>query len=327
MTILEKQVNTPIGAEQASDHPLYNIGVVTRMTGISIATLRAWERRYGFPQSGRTGGGHRLYSERDVIRLRWVKGQIDQGMQTAQAIHALEFQERSGRLPDLVEKAGPAAEPSNLDSYRARLLDALIRHDTDRADQLLGELLPLIHPEGLILDIIGPTLVAIGDAWAAQQISVATEHLATHYLRQRLLMWMISGPPSYATRPVILACAPNELHEGGLLMLGALLRRRRWPVAYLGQTVPLPDLAELVRDLKPPIIVLVAMGEEQASALTEWPMWLPEVAQAGKPIIAYAGRIFSEHPEWRMRVPGIFLGASMREGMETIEKLLSAAPR
>src|SRR5512144_1255395 len=73
----------------ASDDPLYNIGVVSRMTGISVATLRAWERRYGFPSSGRTAGGHRLYSEKDMVRLRWVKGQIDQGMQTAQAIQVL----------------------------------------------------------------------------------------------------------------------------------------------------------------------------------------------------------------------------------------------
>jgi DNA-binding transcriptional MerR regulator len=45
---------------QGSDEPLYNIGVVTRMTGISMATLRAWERRYEFPQAQRTSGGHRL---------------------------------------------------------------------------------------------------------------------------------------------------------------------------------------------------------------------------------------------------------------------------
>src|SRR5512140_3830850 len=84
-----------------SDEPLYNIGVVSRMTGISVATLRAWERRYGFPTSGRTAGGHRLYSERDMVRLRWVKVQIEQGMQTAQAIQALKRQEAGERVESL----------------------------------------------------------------------------------------------------------------------------------------------------------------------------------------------------------------------------------
>ncbi len=63
-----------------SEEPLYNIGVVSRMTKISMATLRAWERRYEFPESKRTMGGHRLYSEKDIIRLRWVKERVDEGM-------------------------------------------------------------------------------------------------------------------------------------------------------------------------------------------------------------------------------------------------------
>src|SRR5512145_1174419 len=81
---------------QGDEEPLYNIGVVTRMTGISMATLRAWERRYDFPEAKRTLGGHRLYSEKDVLRLRWVKKRIDEGMQTAQAINALKHQENTG---------------------------------------------------------------------------------------------------------------------------------------------------------------------------------------------------------------------------------------
>ncbi len=40
-----------------NEEPLYNIGVVSRMTGISMATLRAWERRYKFPDFGAHGRG------------------------------------------------------------------------------------------------------------------------------------------------------------------------------------------------------------------------------------------------------------------------------
>jgi DNA-binding transcriptional MerR regulator len=46
--------------QTGNEEPLYNIGVVARMTGISMPTLRAWERRYDFPDSERTAGGHRL---------------------------------------------------------------------------------------------------------------------------------------------------------------------------------------------------------------------------------------------------------------------------
>ena len=69
--------------------PLYNIGVVARLTTIPISTLHAWERRYGFPHSSaRTQGGHRLYSEKDVTLLRLVKAQIEQGITARQAVIA-----------------------------------------------------------------------------------------------------------------------------------------------------------------------------------------------------------------------------------------------
>ena len=60
------------GAWNVSEEPIYNIGVVARMTGIPVATLRVWERRYQFPTAERTEGGHRLYSERELVRLLCV---------------------------------------------------------------------------------------------------------------------------------------------------------------------------------------------------------------------------------------------------------------
>lgn len=310
-----------------SDEPLYNIGVVSRMTGVSMATLRAWERRYEFAESERTAGGHRLYSERDVIRLRWVKERIDEGMQTAQAIHALRHQEQSGHLLYIPESYPqnenlPTAPASHMDVYQARLIDALLQRDLTNADIILSDALAASSPEDMILDVIGPAFASVGSAWEENRISVATEHLATNYLRQRLLMWMLSGPPPRSLSPIVLACAPNEWHEGSLLILGALLRRRRWPIAYLGQAVPLPDLVSFVRDVHPMLVVLTAMTEATAAELVEWPQWLPDVAQTGKPVIGYGGRIFVSQPEWRMRMTGTYLGNNFREAIESIERLI-----
>lgn len=320
-------------AALGSNQPLYNIGVVARMTSVSMATLRAWERRYNFPESGRTAGGHRLYSERDVLRLRWVKDRIDDGMQTAQAINALRHQEQTGNLT-LVEQIHAQNEipevvvekyTPHLPVLREKLVESLLLRDLVRADTTLGEALALSSPEDLILDVIGPALATVGDAWEEGRINIATEHLATNYLRQRLLMWMVSGPPPRSINPIVLACAPNEWHEGSLLILGALLRRRRWPVAYLGQAVPLPDLAAFVRDLHPSMIVMIAMTENAAAELSEWPVWLPETAQTGKPHVGFGGRIFRVQPEWRLRMAGTYLGDNFRDGLVTIENLLGHA--
>jgi DNA-binding transcriptional MerR regulator len=184
------------------------------MTSLSMATLRAWERRYEFPAAERTVGGHRLYSERDVMRLRWVKERIEDGLQTAQAINALRHQEQVGNLtlveqiPATVHDERHEKTAPHLHSYEEHLRRALLLRDLAQADSLLGEALALSSPEDLIVDVIGPTLASIGDAWESGTINIATEHLATNYLRQRLLMWMVSSPPPKTTSPIVRPAHP-----------------------------------------------------------------------------------------------------------------------
>jgi len=307
------------------EEPLYNIGIVARLTGLPVATLHAWERRYGFPQSRRSAGGHRLYTEKDIVRLRWVKTQVDNGLAASRAGAAVRLLEADGRLflpaaPDGGSRpgAGPAASASA--SRRDALVEALTAHELRRADQLMGEMLAFHSPEDLTLEVIAPALNEIGRLWEAGRITVATEHLASNYLRHRLLMWLVTGPRPRDVAPVVLACAPDEWHEGSLLMLGVLLSRQGWPVAYLGQNVPFHDLANFVAETKPPVVVLVAMREETAQALADWPQWISQTN--GKPAVAFGGRVFVVQPELQGLVPGIYLGDSLPEGVRRLAGIL-----
>jgi DNA-binding transcriptional MerR regulator/mannose-6-phosphate isomerase-like protein (cupin superfamily) len=53
------------------DDVLHTIGEVSRLTGVSAATVRVWERE-GLVQPKRTPGRHRLYSDDDVARVRQI---------------------------------------------------------------------------------------------------------------------------------------------------------------------------------------------------------------------------------------------------------------
>ena len=68
------------------DEPLLNIKAVSQATGVEPVTLRAWERRYGVPEPARSDQGYRLYSERDVAILRWLKAKVDAGVKIKQAV-------------------------------------------------------------------------------------------------------------------------------------------------------------------------------------------------------------------------------------------------
>ncbi len=306
---------------EAEDAPLYNIGVVSRMTGLSIPTLRAWEQRYGFPRSTRTGGGHRLYSHADIGRLRWVKARIEDGVQTSLAIQALEQEREELRrvAPAAVEAPASPATPLEF----RQLLELLVHHDGEHADRLLGQVLVLQPLERVVLEMLIPLLAELGDEWHRGRLSVATEHYASNYVRQRLLSWTLAGPKPLSERPVVLAAAPDELHEGGLLAAGVLLRQRRWTVAYLGQSVPLPDLAQFVDATSPAAVVLVAQREETAQALVDWPEQMRSVPESRYPFVGFAGRVFTMQPEWHVRVPGRFLGETLLEGIAALDDLLA----
>src|SRR5947208_3193364 len=72
--------------EHYSNVPLFNTKAVVQQTGISAPTLRAWERRYMILSPERAQNDYRLYSERDIAIIRWLKERVDAGMAISQAI-------------------------------------------------------------------------------------------------------------------------------------------------------------------------------------------------------------------------------------------------
>ncbi len=71
---------------QFSDVPMFNTKSVVQQTGVPAPTLRAWERRYALLAPKRTEHAYRLYTERDVVLIRWLKQRVDEGMSISRAI-------------------------------------------------------------------------------------------------------------------------------------------------------------------------------------------------------------------------------------------------
>ncbi len=60
--------------------PVYPIRTVVRLTGVHPCRIRGWERQNGLLRPARTEGGHRLFSEEDVERIRSIRAMVAQGM-------------------------------------------------------------------------------------------------------------------------------------------------------------------------------------------------------------------------------------------------------
>lgn len=63
-----------------------SIGELAERTQVPAATLRSWEVRYGFPRPERLPGGHRRYSEDDVVLIRGVLRERSAGVGLRTAI-------------------------------------------------------------------------------------------------------------------------------------------------------------------------------------------------------------------------------------------------
>jgi DNA-binding transcriptional MerR regulator len=80
-------VNGSLDVESRNDDDAtLSIGDVVAATGVGEATLRAWQRRFGFPAPRREPSGHRRYSRDEVERIRAVVRERDLGLSLAVAI-------------------------------------------------------------------------------------------------------------------------------------------------------------------------------------------------------------------------------------------------
>ena len=180
-----------------SDEPKYTIKTVCAQTGIRAVTLRAWERRHEVLIPHRSDNRYRLYSERDVAVLRWIKNRVDGGMPISSAVNELRSMMRSGMFPDAVP-TGPSTLPVRQalppEQFARRLYLALIAHDEGKAGDVFQEIQASFSLAAICQEIITPALVDIGDAWYRGSIRITTEHFASAYVRGKLLSMFQSYP-------------------------------------------------------------------------------------------------------------------------------------
>jgi len=104
MAVREPRIQPPT-LEAYAATPLFNTKAVVHQTGVPAPTLRAWERRYGILAPQRGANDYRLYSERDMVTVIWLRERVEAGLTISQAIALLrslapsQQRARRGRAP------------------------------------------------------------------------------------------------------------------------------------------------------------------------------------------------------------------------------------
>lgn len=292
--------------------PLFNTKAVVQETSVSAATLRAWERRYGVPEPDRTGSNYRLYSERDIALIRWLKERVDAGLSISQAVELYRRMEEGESIvtsmPSVARNGNGGHTIQSYEDARRRLTEAFMRFDEREADRILNELFALYTIEDVLSDIVQPVMVEIGELWHSGDIGVPQEHFASAYI-ERKVMALINAQPVYHDAPLVVSgCAPHEQHELGILLFSLFLRRTGLRVLYLGQNVPLVDLQAALETLRPSMLAMSATTDEAAGELGPVSEMVAEMPHP-RPIFAYGGVAFGHNPALADAiVNGVYLG-------------------
>ena len=87
-----------------TDRPRYTISIAAELVGMHPQTLRIYEAR-GLVRPGRTPGGTRLYSERDLDRLRTIQRLTTElGLNLAGVQRVLALEDEMSKLQTRVER-------------------------------------------------------------------------------------------------------------------------------------------------------------------------------------------------------------------------------
>ncbi|MCX6629492.1 MAG: MerR family transcriptional regulator [Candidatus Solibacter sp.] len=231
----------------------YPIRAVSKLTGISIDALRAWERRYKAVVPNRTTRG-RLYDASQVRRLTLLRDATKAG-HAISSVSKLEDPQIEALL------AAPAARATPLDAGSGQtvlkpVLAAIENYDYTGANSELGVLASLLPVPELIARVVHPLMDLVGQRWYNGTLTVAQEHMVSVLLRNLLGGLVRLYHPREPRVRLIFATPASELHEFGILCGAMLAVAVGLEAIYLGPNLPTPEIISITNRLKPHALVL-----------------------------------------------------------------------
>lgn len=248
------------------------IAQVEQATGIARATLRMWERRYGFPQPERNESDERIYAPEQIEKLRLVRLMMDQGLRPGRLL-AMPIE----ALRALAQRPAPRPAMAGLDDP---VLQLLRRHQQAALLALLREWCITLGLERLLVEKIAPLNALTAQALACGDLQAFEAQVYAESLR------LVLGTAIFNLQPCLDEAAPRvvlapmgEPHGPGVLMAQALLALERCACVPLGARLPAAQIAAAVAAFDARLLVLscapATAPKEAMSALVQLRHALP----------------------------------------------------
>ncbi len=222
---------------------LFSIKDLENLSGIKAHTIRIWEKRYNLLSPDRTDTNIRKYSLESLQKLLNITMLYNNGYKISKIAHLSE-NEIPLAVQNLTKGNGPTSQAVNAFKMAMVNFDSKAFYDT--YDTLLEE-----HSfRAVFFEIFIPLLNELGLLWQTDSISPVNEHFITGLIKQKIILNIEKVRPSILSKmnkPYVLYLPENEIHEIGLLYLNYEIISSGHQSIYLGQTVPLENLRDLMK--------------------------------------------------------------------------------
>jgi MerR family transcriptional regulator, light-induced transcriptional regulator len=270
------------------------------LLNVTANTLRAWERRFGYPKPQRSRGNHRLYTYAEVAALREA---LDEGLSISSAVSV-------------------AREALNTDVHA--LVRAVAAFAGERADRALEASLGLRSVERTVEEVLLPALREIHRREGNDSAHWAyAAGWASDWLRRAR---RLSPPPARGLSLLIGDACGTELDPSAAQLRALELFCSRAGAEVLTLSVEAPvGLADAAAATHPGAVVIAGsrVGDE---TLSRW-AYRVRSATGRLPLALFHRDVHAVGPESRARVLSPAPSIAQQELFELVEHLPVPMPR
>ncbi len=227
----------------------FSIKDIETITGIKSHTIRVWEQRYNLLQTKRSDTNIRYYDDDDLKFLLNVSILNDSGIKISEIVKMT-----PAEMAEKVEKLSEVE--NNFTCHIQSLVKNSLELNETEFKKSLVQSVKKIGFEQTIIQVVYPFLHKVGIMWQTGMINPAQEHFATNLIKQRLILAIDSVKPIEIESPkrFLLFLPENEYHEIALLFAYYVIKQHGHKVLYLGQSLSLAYVNEVIESYRPDFI-------------------------------------------------------------------------
>ena len=237
------------------DSAQYLISTVSKRSGVKSDLVRAWERRYQAVTPTRTAGGHRVYTDQDIARLKLLNQATGNGHSISQ-IAQFSLDDLKNLLNNDPGALTKTLIPSDLsvcdrahlaEDYIEKCYAAVLAFDAKKLESHFENAIVELGSEAFIEHLLTPLLTRIGERWKTGELRPVHEHMTSSVIRS-LTYILRNNNPCAANAPRMIVSTPmGQLHELGALLAAIMAELSGWQVTYLGANLPAEEIAAGVK--------------------------------------------------------------------------------